>query len=615
MWPVWVGLIYTVMLKASTEDPCGMYIVSSFFVPPNQLADFHPSDLCTRNKKVFTHEHELFTIAQLRKHEKYGDDNPGAIDQSGFKGHPECEFCRERFYGDDELYAHCRDKHERCHICDRQPNNRQHQYYINYDALEHHFQQDHFLCLDKECLEKKFVVFESQMDLKAHQLETHPNGLSKDARRDARTVDISTFDYRAPYQPGRRGRGGGREGRETRGAGRGRDPNADTIPVSSAQPLRRDELAYQRQVAIQSAQSVSTRSFGGQLTARETPASATRPPATRSPANASPAPSRPAPVPTAAMENLDLNNSTAAMTSLSPQEQARRLRHAAVVERASNLLQNDALKVAEFRTKVSNYRASVISATDLIDSFFSLFDTPTTELGKLIKELADIYEDENKRTALLSAWNNWRAINEDYPALPGPSGILPGLSSSTTGSGGKRVLRLKSSTAQSSRSAVGRAGSLSSASSGGTINPFPPLSSSSSTSVSPATSSASRRAATAATSAPAWNSTPPTRPSVTTTSSYARPAPRASTGPAPRTMDRNAFPALPAAPKPNTLMAGLTRGTIRWDDRRGPEPAAWGAETTAPKSGSSTLGDAEDGTSGSKKGKSKKGKQILFQFG
>ncbi|RAO68233.1 uncharacterized protein BHQ10_004245 [Talaromyces amestolkiae] len=556
-------------------------------------------DLCTRNKKVFTHEHELFTIAQLRKHEKFGDDTPGAIDQSGFKGHPECEFCHERFYGDDELYAHCRDKHERCHICDRQPGNRQHQYYINYDALEEHFQRDHFLCLDKECLEKKFVVFESQMDLKAHQLEAHPNGLSKDARRDARTVDISTFDYRAPYQPGRRGRGGrdGRDGREGRGAGRGRDPNADSLPLSSAQPMRRDELAYQRQMAIQSAQSVSTRSFGGQLTAREpAPTPAPRSPAGPLPGQTTTAGPRTPAAPVNAMENLNLNN-TANMASLSPQDQARRLRHAAVVERASNLLENDASKISEFRTKVSNYRTSLITATDLIDSFFSMFDTPTSELGKLIKELAEIYEDDSKKSSLLSAWNNWRAINEDYPALPGPPGILPGLSSGTTGSGGKRVLRLKSSTAQSSRSAVGRAGSLSSASS--STNPFPPLS---------APTAAKRAVA----NAPVWTSTPPTRPSVTTTSSYARPAPRASTGPAPRTADRNAFPALPAAPKPNTLMAGLTRGTVRWDDRRGPAPAAWGTETST--SGASTPGEGDE-TVGGKKGKGKKGKQILFQFG
>ena len=128
-------------------------------------------DLCTRNKKVFTHEHELFTPSDLRKHEKFGDDNPGAIDQTGFKGHPECGFCRRRFYGDDELYTHCREKHERCHICDRRNQSVTPVYYLNYDTLEDHFRKDHFLCADKECLERKFVVFESEMDMQGHQLE------------------------------------------------------------------------------------------------------------------------------------------------------------------------------------------------------------------------------------------------------------------------------------------------------------------------------------------------------------------------------------------------------------------------------------------------------------
>ncbi|KAH0259093.1 hypothetical protein KCU71_g21306, partial [Aureobasidium melanogenum] len=219
-------------------------------------------DLCTRNKKVFTHEHDLFTPQELRRHEKHGDDIPGAENQSGFKGHPECGFCRQRFYGDDELFSHCRDRHERCHLCDRRDGGRQPQYYIDYNALEVHFRKDHFVCPDQECLEKKFVVFDSEMDLKAHQLEAHPNGLTKDARRDARRVDISGFDYRAPHQQDRPQR----NNRERRGGGRGRDPNADPLPVSSAQPMGRAELAYQRQMAIQSAQSVTTRSFGGQLT-------------------------------------------------------------------------------------------------------------------------------------------------------------------------------------------------------------------------------------------------------------------------------------------------------------------------------------------------------------
>lgn len=541
------------------------------------------SDLCTRNKKVFTHEHELFSTAELRRHEKYGDDVPGAIDQSGFRGHPECGFCRQRFYGDDELYAHCRDRHERCHICDRRSANRQQQYYVDYNALEDHFQKDHFLCLDKECLDKKFVVFESQMDLKGHQLECHPNGLSKDARRDARIVDLSSFDYRAPYQPQR----------QRRGAGRGRDPNSDPLPPSSAQPLRRDEVAYQRQMAIQSSQSISTRSFGGQLTRNDTQ---TVQAPDRS-ANATPARTPPAPrTPVSGLENLSLG---ADLGPAAPQDQARHLRHSSVIERASNLLRNDQTKLSEFRTKVSNYRTSSISATDLIDGFFSLFDTSSSELGKLIKELAEIYENEQKRKTLLEAWNDWRAINEDYPALPGPSGILPGMSPSTvngSGSGGSRVLRLKSSTAQSSRSAVGRSGALPGSSS--SANPFPPLGSSARSSKTPAT---------------AWGTAAP-GPSLPNSRSSSR-APAASS-PRPNANSSDAFPALPNAPKPNVLMAGLTRGTVRWDDNR-PAQSAW-APSPGPASGSTSANvtDSELGEpSGGKKGKGKKGKQTLFHFG
>lgn len=66
----------------------------------------------------------LYTEKDLRKHERYGDDQPGSIEQSGFKGHPECEFCRKRFYDSDALYQHCKEAHERCFICDRLEPNR-----------------------------------------------------------------------------------------------------------------------------------------------------------------------------------------------------------------------------------------------------------------------------------------------------------------------------------------------------------------------------------------------------------------------------------------------------------------------------------------------------------
>lgn len=563
-------------------------------------------DLCTRNKKVFTHEHELFTIPELRKHEKFGDDNPGAVDQSGFKGHPECGFCRQRFYGDDELYTHCRDKHERCHLCDRHEGGRQQQqYYVDYDSLEQHFRKDHFLCVDQECMDKKFVVFDSELDLKAHQLQTHPNGLSKDARRDARLVDISGFDYRAPYQ-------NPRGERRNRQGGRGRDPNTEALPHSTAQPLRRDELAYQRQMAIQSAQSIAPRTFGGQLTS--TTAVAARPNSRHSPDTMT-APRNHTDTNGSfpAIDNLNLNPSNPSPQpppsptpthALTPQEQARRLHHTSVMDRASALLKQDPNKISSFRTAVSSYRSSTLSASQLIDNFFSLFDVSASDLGKLIKELADIYESENKRNDLLKAWNDWRAINEDYPSLPGPGGVLPGSSAAAAGSGGYRVLKLKNSTAQSSRSAVSRHGSWGNNSS---ASPFPNL---------PASNP--NRTGAGKVSATPWASG----------SSSSRPNPAVSAAPRRQangvgsSSGSEAFPALPAAAKPSTLMAGLTRGSVRWDDssRKTNDASPWGNGGFAPPPPAEedlqiVEGESEGAAlAGKKKGKGGK-KQMLYKFG
>ena len=558
-------------------------------------------DLCTRNKKVFTHEHELLTQQELRKHEMFGDDNPGAVDQSGFKGHPECGFCRQRFYGDDELYVHCREKHEKCHICDRRDLVRQQQYYVDYDSLEQHFRKDHFLCADQECMDKKFIVFESEMDLKAHQLEAHPNGLTKDARRDARRVDISTFDYRTPHQDHR----GERRERDGRGRGRGRDPNTEALPQSTAQPMRRDELAYQRQRAIQNAQAATARTFGGQLTSTDAytarPSGGNPSTVTASRNIASTNASFPA------MENLNLNpasNTTPASPALSPalipREQARRLQHSAVMDRASTMLKHDQTKISDFRSQVSTYRTSAISASQLIDTFFSLFDVSSTDLGKLIKELADIYENEAKRNDLLRAWNDWRAINEDYPSLPGP---LPG-SSAAAGIGGHRVLKLKSSTAQSSRSAVSKQGSWQNASNS---NPFPSV---------PAVSA--NRAGAGRVGATPWaGSSSSSRPPPV----ISRPTSRPTVASKANTSDGDAFPVLPAAAKPNTMIFGLTRGTVRWDDGRnggnsanpwrGPNGSSSGAATPAAAPAAETDAEPEFGK---KKGNKNK-KQTLYKFG
>jgi hypothetical protein len=559
------------------------------------------SDLCTRNKKVFTHEHDLFTIPELRKHQKFGDDNPGAIDQSGFKGHPECGFCRERFYGDDELYTHCRDKHERCHICDRRDGSRKQQYYVNYDSLENHFRKDHFMCPDRECLEKKFVVFDSEMDLKAHQIETHPNGLSKDALRDARRVDMSGFQFRAPHEQEAGGRRDDRRREGGRGRGRGRDPNAEPLPASSAQTLSRAELAYQRMMEAQSSQSGTARTFGGQLTSTPTPGEAF---AARAPASApTPATVTVARPPAAGniasgLGQLNLNAQPANPTPQTPQEQARLLRHNAVLERAAGLLRNDESKLQEFRSSISAFRNSKTSATQLIEGFFALFDTDSKEIGKLIKELADIFEIPAKREGLLKAWNDWKAINEDYPSLPGAATGLA-LNGGASAHGGSRVLKLKSSTAQSSRSSANQKASWSSPSSS---NPFPALPPANSKRI--GAKPGQTPWASSSTSNSARASPLPSR-NVSSTALNKKPSAAA-----------DAFPALPAAPKPTSTIfsPGYTGLGLRRDNsgRNTPVSNPWAGASGA--SSGPTTPAAEDEGLGKKKGNKGK-KQMLFHFG
>ncbi|EAT88887.2 hypothetical protein SNOG_03682 [Parastagonospora nodorum SN15] len=315
-------------------------------------------------------------------------------------------------------------------------------YYVNYDSLEVHFKKDHFLCPDRECLDKKFVVFDSEMDLKAHQIESHPNGLTKDALRDARRVDMSGFQFRAPHEQDNGGRRDDRRREGGRGRGRGRDPNAEPLPASSAQTLSRAELAYQRQMEAQNSTTGTTRAFGGQLTA-PTPGEAF---AARPPPNASEPPTVTASRPPVGSDlangvgQLSLNAQSTASAPQTPQEQARLLRHNAVIERATGLLRNDAPKLQEFRSSISAYRNSKTSATQLIEGFFALFDTNSKEIGKLIKELADIFEIPAKREGLLKAWNDWKAINEDYPSLPGSSALNGSVITIDSQSEGKLVL-------------------------------------------------------------------------------------------------------------------------------------------------------------------------------
>ena len=157
------------------------------------------SDLCTRNQKIFAYEHTLFTKSGLRQHNdplalnapnrRQNAQPPAQTVNDGFTGHPSCDFCRVLFFDADALFKHCRDRHEQCFICVR--SGRRDEYFLNYNKLEEHYDTAHYSCTKDECREKKFVVFETKVDLQGHMVAEHGVVGDKRGAREARRLDTN----------------------------------------------------------------------------------------------------------------------------------------------------------------------------------------------------------------------------------------------------------------------------------------------------------------------------------------------------------------------------------------------------------------------------------------
>ncbi|KAK9456381.1 hypothetical protein V1511DRAFT_278381 [Dipodascopsis uninucleata] len=306
--------------------------------------------LCTRNKKVFTHEHKLYTAKALAKHERTGDEE-------GFTGHPECQFCKDRYYSVDELRVHYRERHERCHICDKHlVGNSEPQYFFDYQSLEQHFKTEHFLCPAASCLEKKFVVFEDEIDLKAHQLSEHPNMLG--SGKSARLVETN-FHFGVGHQ-------------------------SSAVNGSSGQSRRQNGRRNNRI------------GFGSQLSSDFDRLHV----------------------------NNDLNSRTNDPVRSNSSSDLIQFRHQILDERAASHLNRDSPKYSEFRRLNTAYKDSDIQAKELISGYLNIFDTDSNEMTIIIHEFAELFNDEKpKKDAILSAWSDWRARNEDYPELPTTSSV------------------------------------------------------------------------------------------------------------------------------------------------------------------------------------------------
>jgi hypothetical protein len=154
--------------------------------------------LCAENKQAFPSEQKIYTQAQYEKHLKKGDGD-------GSSGHPNCEFCRKRFYDSTALFVHLNKDHYTCHLCDKA--GIKFKYYNNYKDVESHYRKDHYLCEERACLEKQFMAFANEIDLAAHNMTWHPSLQNLGGRR---TIPVGFKSRRDEQQEQPSSRSGGR---------------------------------------------------------------------------------------------------------------------------------------------------------------------------------------------------------------------------------------------------------------------------------------------------------------------------------------------------------------------------------------------------------------------
>ncbi|KAJ7926223.1 hypothetical protein B0H13DRAFT_1973088 [Mycena leptocephala] len=542
-------------------------------------------DLCIRHKKVFAHEHTLYPpnilplhLPSMLSHQRSSKAASGKVKDIEGGIHPLCEFCRECFFADDELFAHMRETHEECFVCKR--NDVRDQYFLNYAALEGHFTNAHHPCPHGPCKERKFVVFGSALDLQAHLVEEHGGEMGKGGRRDARRVEAGWDEVRAGPGPGH-GRGRGRERDRDRDRERETPPHQPPQAQAQPQPQRPAGGGGRRREG-----------FGAALTVE-----------------GESAPTPPPPTPSPPPPRADVDPAVAAQ-------------HAAFLSRLASLAPNPTTALPAARSAIRSFRASESSARDLISTLWSVVDQRMESAASIVNSLVDLLDEGEQREAVLSAWRGFEIEQRrQFPELV-PSAVGSGYAGITSG----RVLNAKHATA-------GRGGRQAAQVWDRVARAAPALASSSSSSGRPTGagqrntpwSGTARPAATGF--APSSSFVPPANgppaPAVPTPFSTHMPtAPVAGKGP-PK-LSSALFPELPpsAAARQKAQVSGNQSLRNILGTPAGPAQGAWGGSastdsTTAGPNDAREEAAADTGTGGGggkKKGKGKT-KQTLFTLG
>lgn len=83
-------------------------------------------------------------------------------------------------------------------------------------------------------------------------------------------------------------------------------------------------------------------------------------------------------------------------------------RHAALLSRIALLVQGNDNKLSSFRSAVRQFKNNESSAKDMIDTIFNVLDRDVESTVGVLREVAGLFDDDEKSRAVLEAVNGFR---------------------------------------------------------------------------------------------------------------------------------------------------------------------------------------------------------------
>lgn len=244
------------------------------------------------------------------------------------------------------------------------------------------------------CIEKKFQVFGSELDLRAHMMEEHGEAMSQRDRAQARQVHLN---FSARTEPGP-SRAGGRGFSLSNGAPTPmREAIAPRAQQLAAPPMNNAQAAQQRRQVQTDRQDESRRrkNFVTGLT---------------DPNRATPNPSAPA----SGRQSGRASPEESASGFATPREDvddATAARHAALLSRVAMLVNDSATKLASFRAAVRQLKNNESTAKDMVDTIYHVLDKDADATAGVVREISNLFDadgERDKQRAILEAVNAFR---------------------------------------------------------------------------------------------------------------------------------------------------------------------------------------------------------------